>query len=60
MAEPKTEIERRMERIENAVATMAHRLGQTQGVFTEDDYKDIMEILDGTKTTPEDSTRTAD
>lgn len=60
MAEPQLEIEKRVGRCEDAIRTMAHWLVQAQTGFGEQDAKGIEDILDGTKTTSEDSTSTAD
>jgi len=56
MAEPKLEIEKRMDKVEAAVRTLA-KATKDQGLILE-----IEDILDGTrtKTTSEDSTSSAD
>jgi hypothetical protein len=60
MAEPKTEIDRRLDRHEKAIDTMAHWLTQVPGAFGTADYEGIRAILDGTETTSETSTGPAE
>lgn len=45
MAEPKTEIEQRLDRIERAVSVLAQRLVEAQTGFGIHDYKEIEKIL---------------
>ena len=59
MAEPKTEIERRLDRHEKAIGTMAAWLVDAQTGFGKQDYEGIEKILNGTETTPEDRSDTA-
>jgi hypothetical protein len=53
VAEPLTEIERTLRKHETALRTLAQLMGENVVI-------QIEEILDGTKTTSEDSTGTAD
>jgi hypothetical protein len=57
MAEPKTEVDRRFDRIEKAVSTMAAWLVAAQTGFNQKDMEGINDILYGrTETAPERST----
>lgn len=47
MAKPQLEIEKRLDRIEEAITTMAHWLVQAQTGFGEQDVKGIEKILRG-------------
>jgi hypothetical protein len=49
MAEPKTQIEQRLDRIEMAIATMAQWLVQAQTGFNAKDAEGIEKILRGEK-----------
>lgn len=60
MAEPKTEIEKRLDRQDLAIRTMAHWLHEAQTGFGAQDVLGIEGILDGTKSASEDSTSSAD
>lgn len=62
MAVPKTEVDRRMDRIEKAIITLAEKLVETNSAFNINDVSEIDNILrgiDGTEnrspTAPEDS-----
>ena len=58
MAEPKTEIEKRLDRHERAIGTMAQWLVQAQTGFNANDAAGIEKILkgeDGSQTTSEES-----
>jgi hypothetical protein len=60
MAEPKLEIERRVERQDKAIRTMASWLVQAQTGFGQKDYEGIVAILDGTETTSDKSADSAE
>lgn len=49
MADPKLQIEQRLDRIEEAVSTMAHWLVEAQTGFGEQDAQGIDKILRGEK-----------
>lgn len=51
MAEPKTEIDRRFDRIEKAIGTMAQWLVQAQTGFNANDAAGIEKILRGEEVT---------
>ena len=59
MAEPKTEIERRLDRHEKAIGTLAAWLVDAQTGFGQKDYEGIEAILNGTETTSATSTEEA-
>jgi hypothetical protein len=47
MASPKLEIQRRQDRLENAISTMVDRLEQSTTGLTSEDVSDIKKILRG-------------
>lgn len=47
MAEPKTEIDRRLDRQESAISMMAYKLAEKHLGFSEEDVDEIEKILRG-------------